>query len=66
MAYKQKTHKGLQKRVRVTATGKLKRRRAGSGHLLSGKSGNRRRRLRRPTRVSSIQAKLIKRMLVAG
>ena len=43
---KHKTHKGAKKRVRVTAGGKVKIRRAGAGHLLSHKSGNRRRHLR--------------------
>jgi len=38
---KQKTHKGLAKRVKVTATGKVKRKRAFGGHLMSSKSGNR-------------------------
>ena len=45
---KQKTHKGLSKRVKITATGKVKHRRAGTGHLLSGKSAKRRRRLKSP------------------
>ena len=45
---KMKTHKGIKKRVRVTATGKLKRRHAHTGHLMSGKSGKRCRGLRRP------------------
>ncbi len=45
---KQKTHKGLQKRVRVTAKKKFKFRQVGRGHLLSHKSGNRKRKLRRP------------------
>lgn len=39
---KQKTHKGLSKRVKVTGTGKISRRRAFGGHLMSGKSGKRR------------------------
>ena len=43
---KMKTHKGLKKRVKLTANGKLKHKRSNSGHLMSGKSGNRRRRLR--------------------
>ncbi|MBI4579555.1 MAG: 50S ribosomal protein L35 [Planctomycetes bacterium] len=44
---KQKTHKGLAKRVRVTAKGKVKRsRKAFTGHLLSGRNAKRRRRLR--------------------
>jgi len=42
---KQKTHKGLSKRVKVTATGKVKRRRSFGGHLMSGKNGKRRRRV---------------------
>ncbi len=36
---KQKTHKGLKKRVKVTATGKIKHKKAGAGHLMSKKSG---------------------------
>ncbi len=46
---KMKTHKGIKKRMRLTANGKVKHRRANTGHLMSGKSGNRRRGLRRPT-----------------
>ncbi len=44
---KLKTHKGLKKRVRVTASGKVKHKRSFSGHLMSGKSGRRCRRLRK-------------------
>ena len=43
---KMKTHKGSKKRFRVTATGKLKRRQAGKKHLLSHKTGKRKRHLR--------------------
>ena len=43
---KMKTHKGSKKRFRITATGKLKRRKAGKKHLLSHKSGKRKRHLR--------------------
>ena len=46
---KQKTHKGLRKRVTVTATGKLKHKRAGGGHLMSSKSAKRRRKIASPT-----------------
>jgi large subunit ribosomal protein L35 len=42
---KQKTHKGLSKRLKVTASGKIKHRRAGGGHLMSGKNAKRRRRI---------------------
>jgi large subunit ribosomal protein L35 len=41
-----KTHKGSKKRFRITATGKLKRRQAGKKHLLSHKTGKRKRHLR--------------------
>jgi len=43
---KMKTHKASRKRFRVTATGKLKRRQAGKKHLLSHKTGKRKRQLR--------------------
>ena len=42
---KQKTHKGLSKRVKITASGKVRRKRAGGGHLMSGKNAKRRRRV---------------------
>ncbi len=44
---KNKTHKGLAKRVKVTARGKIKRRKAFTGHLLSSRSGQRLRRLKK-------------------
>ncbi len=59
---KMKTHKGLKKRVKLTANGKLKHKRANSGHLMSGKSSNRRRRLRQR---SILNDALGKRMRVA-
>ena len=43
---KMKTHKGLKKRIKLTAKGKLKHKCSNTGHLMSGKSGNRRRKLR--------------------
>ena len=46
---KMKTHKSIRKRFRVTGTGKLKRRQAGKKHLLSHKTGKRKRQLREPT-----------------
>lgn len=45
---KMKTHKGLRKRVKVTASGKIKRKRAFGGHLMSGKGGKRCRSIGRP------------------
>ena len=60
---KQKTHKGLAKRVKITATGKIKRGRAGGGHLMSSKSSKRRHKINSPALVrgavgDNIKAKL--------
>lgn len=43
---KQKTHKGMKRRFKVTASGKVRHRSAFRGHLLSHKSGKRKRHLR--------------------
>jgi len=56
---KQKTHKGMKKRFKVTATGKVKHRKAYRGHLLSGKSASRRRRLRSDGVVVGAEARII-------
>lgn len=50
---KMKTHKGLAKRLKVTATGKLKHRKAGKSHLMGSKSPKRRRHLRQPEVLSN-------------
>jgi large subunit ribosomal protein L35 len=42
---KMKTHKGLAKRIKVSAGGKISYKKSNAGHLMSGKGGNRRRRL---------------------
>jgi large subunit ribosomal protein L35 len=60
---KLKTHSGAKKRFKITATGKVKRRRANKSHLLTGKSSRRTRRLRRATLVSEGELKNIKRLL---
>ncbi|HOA73969.1 MAG TPA: 50S ribosomal protein L35 [Phycisphaerae bacterium] len=58
---KQKTHKGVAKRVRVTAKGKVKRsRKAFTGHLMSGRNAKRRRRLRAGGVLPKAEAKAIK------
>jgi large subunit ribosomal protein L35 len=44
---KLKTHKGMKKRFKVTANGKIKHRKAFRGHILSSKSARRRRNLRK-------------------
>jgi large subunit ribosomal protein L35 len=48
---KNKTHKGTKKRIRVTATGKLMRQRPFGSHLLTKKSANRKRKLRKATQI---------------
>ena len=48
---KNKTHKGTKKRIRLTATGKLMRRRAFGSHLLTKKSANRKRKLRKAAEI---------------
>jgi ribosomal protein L35 len=56
-----KTHKGLQKRLKKTGTGKLMRRRPGKSHLMSGKSGKRKRRLNRWMPFSEMDCRLYQR-----
>jgi large subunit ribosomal protein L35 len=56
-----KTHKGLQKRLKRTGTGKLMRRRPGKSHLMSCKSGKRKRRLDRWVRFSDMDTRLFER-----
>ena len=60
---KLKPHKGLMKRIKITKHGKIKRHRAGTGHLLSHKSAKRRRRLRKAVIMKPMDAKRIKKML---
>lgn len=58
-----KTNKGAAKRFKKTAKGKYKRFRAGKGHLLSKKQKKTKRRLRKPTVVTSADKKKVKRLL---
>jgi large subunit ribosomal protein L35 len=60
---KRKTHKGMAKRVQVTASGKIRHKRAGAGHLMSCKNGNRKRHLRRPSFLKGAIAKTVAEML---
>lgn len=57
---KQKTHKGMAKRFKVTATGKVKHRSAFRGHLLSAKSGKRKRQLRGDTVLTKWETVMIR------
>ena len=60
---KQKTHKGLKKRVKVTATGKIKRSKCNGSHLMSGTSGKKGRKIATPTMVEGVRAKKIRTLL---
>jgi large subunit ribosomal protein L35 len=44
---KNKTHKGTKKRIKLSATGKIMRRMAMGSHLLTKKSANKKRKLRK-------------------
>jgi large subunit ribosomal protein L35 len=57
---KQKTHKGLKKRVKITASGKVRRKKAGMGHLMSSKNAKRRRQLNSPAMAKTATANTMK------
>lgn len=60
---KMKTHKGTQKRVRLTATGKAKRSSAFKSHILTKKTKARKRKLRHGGFVDVTELHKIKRLL---
>jgi large subunit ribosomal protein L35 len=60
---KMKTHKGAKKRFRLTATGKVKHRAAGTSHLATRMSQKRKRNLRGTTVVEGVEAKRIQAVL---
>ena len=60
---KMKTHKGTAKRIKVTSTGKLTRRRAFGAHLLAKKSKGRKRRINTTALVTGHTSRNIKRAL---
>lgn len=57
---KMKTRKAVAARFKVTATGKLLRRRPGKRHILTKKTAKRKRQLRAPALVAETQLKLYK------
>lgn len=57
---KQKTHKGLSKRMKLTGSGKVKRKRSYGSHLMSTKNAKRRRRIGSSTIVTGAVAKTCK------
>ena len=60
---KQKTHKGLSKRVKVTGSGKVRRNRCNGSHLMSTKNAKRRRRIGSSTIICGTVARTTKRIL---
>ena len=63
---KQKTHKGMKKRFKVSANGKVKHRSAFRGHLLSQKSGKQKRQLRKDGVLTATDAKEVRENLAPG
>lgn len=57
---KMKAHKGLRKRVKISASGKVKRKRANGGHLMSTKNAKRQRRINGPSQVIGKLAKTVR------
>lgn len=57
---KQKTHKGLSKRVKVTASGKVKYKHSCGSHLMNTKNAKRRRRIRSSAIITGALAKTAK------
>lgn len=62
---KKKTNKAAAKRVRVTATGKMKFSKPGTGHLLGGKSRKRKRNLRKAGILSKPETRRIQRLIAS-
>lgn len=60
---KMKTHRGAAKRLRLTASGKVKRARANKSHLLASKTAKRKRHLRQPAYVDAADRKRVNRLL---
>ena len=60
---KMKTHRGAAKRVKITASGKLKRSRAFTSHLFANKNTKQKRQLRKARLVHKSDMKRVKQLL---
>lgn len=60
---KMKTHRGAAKRIKITGSGKLMRRKAFTSHILEKKSPKRKRQLSKPATISKANEKAIKALL---
>ena len=58
-----KTRRGAAKRFKFTGSGKIKRNRANKSHILTKKSPKRKRRLRKGTILTPVEAKRVKKMI---
>ena len=63
---KTKTHSGAKKRFKISATGKVLRRRAMKSHMLEKKSAKRKRSFRQDAPVSPADTKNVKKLLGRG
>jgi large subunit ribosomal protein L35 len=61
---KQKTHKGIRKRFKLTASGKVKHKKAFRGHKLAHKGGKRNRQARADRQVEGKQIAMIRHALL--
>jgi large subunit ribosomal protein L35 len=60
-----RTSRSAKKRFRLTATGKIKRKKAFKSHILTSKTSKRKRKLRKSALVSPEDQKNIKRLLMS-
>lgn len=60
---KVKTNSGAKKRLKVTGTGKVKRKKAYKSHILTKKKQKTKRKLRKPTLVDSANKKNVRELL---
>ena len=63
---KMKTHRGAAKRFKLTASGKIVRRRSLKQHILTSKTTKRKRRLRQPDLISAADMRKVQRLLPNG
>ena len=63
---KLKTKKSMAKRVKITKKGKIKRSKAGRGHILTKKSRKRKRHLRKQGMVNRADKSTVKKLLPYG
>jgi large subunit ribosomal protein L35 len=62
---KMKSRRSAMKSFKVTATGKIKRRKAFRRHILTSKSSKRKRHLRRPTQVDRTEVRKVRTFMLA-